>query len=173
MSDAVTKTCSKCGLEKPIDKFYRDGRSKNGRQSQCMVCALIICKRYRESVTGKANYKRWYKSEKGTAIRKQWEQSKEGKVNRKRHSRKKNLKKYDLNPEDYDRMLAEQKGCCVVCGRHQSELKRNLAVHHDHRTKKVICLLCSKCNTGLGCFNHSSKLMEKAVAFVRRYQDNS
>ena len=36
MSDM--KTCSKCGVEKPLDAFSRDSRAKDKLQSQCKMC---------------------------------------------------------------------------------------------------------------------------------------
>jgi len=32
------KTCSKCGIEKEFDEFYRSSKSKNGRTSSCKKC---------------------------------------------------------------------------------------------------------------------------------------
>ena len=43
-------------------------------------------------------------------------------------------------------MFKEQYGCCAICGKHQSELKKALAVDHDHRTGKVRGLVCNMCN---------------------------
>jgi len=33
-----TKICSKCGVEKPLDEFYKEARGKYGRGSQCKAC---------------------------------------------------------------------------------------------------------------------------------------
>ena len=52
------------------------------------------------------------------------------------------LKKYGLTLRQYDDMFEEQHGCCVICGRHQSEFKQKLAVDHNHTTGKVRALLC-------------------------------
>lgn len=42
--------------------------------------------------------------------------------------------------------LEEQKGCCAICGKHQSKLKSKLHVDHCHVTGKVRQLLCKTCN---------------------------
>ena len=37
----TTKTCTKCGLDKPFDEFSRDGTCKNGEpkyHAQCKIC---------------------------------------------------------------------------------------------------------------------------------------
>lgn len=61
-------------------------------------------------------------------------------------------KKYGITLEDYNKMFAEQNGCCAMCGRHQSEFKRALAVDHNHITGAVRGLLCMRCNTTLGSY---------------------
>lgn len=33
-----TKTCSACGLPKPLTKFHRDANTASGRRSQCKLC---------------------------------------------------------------------------------------------------------------------------------------
>lgn len=33
-----TKTCTKCGEEKPLDKFHRESRARDGRRSDCKDC---------------------------------------------------------------------------------------------------------------------------------------
>ncbi len=62
--------------------------------------------------------------------------------------RLKNL--YGLTLDDYNRMFVKQKGCCAICGMHQSKQDRLLAVEHNHKTGQVRGLCCVTCNTGLG-----------------------
>jgi hypothetical protein len=47
------KTCSKCGIEKHENKFYKDKRAKDGLQSQCGVCQTISNKQYFKTPRGK------------------------------------------------------------------------------------------------------------------------
>ena len=130
MRTATFKTCSKCSEEKSLDQFYRDRTRSDGYRYRCKLCENENQKskynpnqrrKYNHSETG---YKSW---------------------------RECNLKKfYGITLEDYNRMFAEQNGCCAMCGRHQSEFKRRLAVDHDHKTSKVRGLLCTGCNVKLG-----------------------
>jgi len=60
---------------------------------------------------------------------------------------------HGITLEDYNKMFKKQGGKCLICGKHQSELKRPLGVDHDHETKKIRGLLCGQCNFGLGLFN--------------------
>jgi hypothetical protein len=49
-------------------------------------------------------------------------------------------------------MFEDQKGCCGICKRHQSEFKKRLGVDHNHSTGKIRKLLCDRCNLGLGFY---------------------
>ena len=76
--------------------------------------------------------------------------------------------RYDITLDEYNKLFIQQNGCCVLCGKHQFEMKRRLAVDHNHITGKVRGLLCNKCNNGLGCFNDSAELMFKAINYLEK-----
>lgn len=80
-------------------------------------------------------------------------------------------KEFGITLEEYENRFEEQRGCCSICGEHQSKLKRRLAVDHDHKTGKVRSLLCGKCNTGLGQFNDDEELLVAAANYLRKYID--
>ena len=62
--------------------------------------------------------------------------------------------KYNLTPEDYERMFIEQDGKCVLC--HQPPRgKTTLVVDHNHETNQVRKLLCVPCNRTLGYMENS------------------
>lgn len=73
---------------------------------------------------------------------------------------------YNITIDDYNMMFESQKGCCAICGRHQSEEKKALHVDHDHETGKIRGLLCQKCNHGIGLFNDNPELLRKAAQFL-------
>ena len=59
-------------------------------------------------------------------------------------------RKYGITPKDYNRMFAEQDGCCSICGTHQIEFKRRLSIEHNHDTGEVRSLACQPCNWMVG-----------------------
>lgn len=59
-------------------------------------------------------------------------------------------RRYGLEPEEYDAMLAEQDGKCAFC---RLTPDYPLYVDHDHATKKVRSLLCARCNNIVGVFD--------------------
>ena len=75
--------------------------------------------------------------------------------------------RYGITLEDWNEMFAKQKGCCAICGIHQSDSKRTLHTDHCHETGAVRGLLCWKCNPGLGNFNDDIQILEKAIAYLK------
>jgi hypothetical protein len=68
---------------------------------------------------------------------------------------------YGINQETWQVMFDNQKGCCKICGRHQTELKQVLHVDHDHSSGKVRSLLCRSCNFNVGVYeNWHEKIKE-------------
>lgn len=74
---------------------------------------------------------------------------------------------YGITLEIYDEMLAAQGGVCLIC--HRAPRNKKLAVDHDHKTKKVRGLLCSRCNWGLGKFNENSAFLQRAADYLRQH----
>jgi len=75
-------------------------------------------------------------------------------------------KTYGISLEDYNQMFQEQEGSCAICGTHQVDLKKRLAVDHCHSSGRVRKLLCQKCNHGIGLFNDDPDLLQKAARYL-------
>lgn len=56
------------------------------------------------------------------------------------------IKSYGITLEEYNKKLEDQVFSCALCGKHQSNFKRSLAVDHNHKTGKVRGLICLHCN---------------------------
>jgi hypothetical protein len=76
-------------------------------------------------------------------------------------------RKYGITRDQYNQKFKKQKGCCAICGMHQSQLKKALGVDHNHKTKKLRGLLCHYCNAGIGCLRDSIVILKKAIAYLR------
>ena len=83
-------------------------------------------------------------------------------------------RKYNITREDYDRMYAEQDGKCAICRKTESAhhqttgAPRALAVDHNAETGEVRGLLCFRCNTSIGKFEHDPELLRRAALFCER-----
>lgn len=59
-----TKTCNRCGKEKPVDEFYRHPAMSDGRLNQCKECKKNYQSEYGQSDAGKEADKRKYRKHK-------------------------------------------------------------------------------------------------------------
>lgn len=122
----MTKTCTVCHQNKPIDQFWRDNRRLNGRMSRCKSCKTRIFNKYRK--------------QRGYDKTRYW---KNPLKERERHL----VKKYGVTLRDYDALFERQSGACAICGKQQV---RALDVDHNHVTGIVRGLLCTSCNRMIG-----------------------
>lgn len=68
-NDSQMKTCTKCGERKPLDAFWNDKKTRDGKKHQCIVCAKEYMAQYRkdheEEISEYAkNYNETHKEEK-------------------------------------------------------------------------------------------------------------
>lgn len=156
----VTKTCTKCGEEKPRSAFYRFKHSKDGLNSWCKLCQNISNAKWTV-----ANI------EKIRAIKRKWvANNKEARNKWLREYREKNRelistwaanrrgRKNDApfgtygawRMKDVKKILLLQRGKCVVCkrdlnGRYHRDHVVPLAQGGQHNHKNLQ-LLCPSCN---------------------------
>lgn len=162
MSD-VTKKCSKCKEVKPVTEFYKNRNNPDGLMRWCKSCR----KKYEKTPIQRG---------KRLELKKQIYQRDKSKL------RKESLERYHANPEsqrlrlyisrygldiaDWHSMFKKQRGCCAICGTHQSKLKQTLNVDHNHSTGIVRGLLCSNCNRGVGMFQDEADRLRKAAEYL-------
>ena len=69
------------------------------------------------------------------------------------------VQRFKVEPKDIWNLYKLQGGTCAIC-HGVNESGRHLGIDHDHTTKKVRGLLCTKCNIGLGHLATSAVLQE-------------
>ena len=147
-----SKTCRKCGETKPISDFYV--KSSNSREGRDYSASL-------------AGYSGNCKS-----CDKQYANQRRQKLGSKHALYMKDLdlrRKYGFGIERFNEMFAAQNGCCAICGRHQTEFVKGLAVDHDYSTGAIRQLLCPNCNVGLGAFRDDVVLIAKAIKYLETH----
>jgi len=141
------KICTKCTRSKELTEFAKGRR-------WCRQCCTAAHGKWRAE--NRAAY---------NEAAKQW------RANNRSKCRAAELKHhYGLSVADYDALLAQQGGACVICSKPHNPTARlgRLFVDHCHRTGKVRGLLCSKCNLAIGHLDDDPSLLERAVAYLRR-----
>lgn len=83
--------------------------------------------------------------------------------------------RYGMTPDQLEKMLADQGGCCAICGTDEPGGRWNVwHVDHDHRCCPTgytcgACVkgaLCNNCNMGLGFFRNSPDVLSQAAAYA-------
>ena len=142
------KECIHCHCALPKSEFYKNRRYKDGYYSTCSNCI---------SEVRDAN-PNWKKNQ-------ILHQSKLRK-NHPRKARSYQLKGlYGITIDDYDRMYANQQGCCKICDEHHDKLY----IDHCHTTDKVRDLLCPCCNAFIGMAKEDINILTKAIGYINRH----
>jgi hypothetical protein len=77
---------------------------------------------------------------------------------------------FGISLQEYNTLLIDQGGVCAICERPENLRGRQFAVDHCHTSNRVRQLLCDHCNAGLGRFQDSFELLDRAAAYLRRHQ---
>ncbi len=133
-----TRICSNCSQEKQLKQFYQNGKSEN------VWCRKCVGKARREH-----------------SITHPHQRTKRQLRNRAYFLRT----KYGLTEQQRQVILESQNNCCAICG---ENFIKTPAVDHTEKEECIIVrgLLCSSCNTGLGCFRDSPDRLLKAINYL-------
>ena len=139
------KACTKCGLKKPLDAFYKDARHKDGLCSSCKKCHAK-CQKVNPEQQRKASRK--YAQRHPERIRaRNRSYIRRNPEKKKRWDRQYHLRRqYGITIADYEQLLQASGGCCWLCGTADPVKNKYFHVDHDHSTGAVRGLLCAVCN---------------------------
>jgi hypothetical protein len=79
---------------------------------------------------------------------------------------------YKMTPEDFDRMVVRQGGCCAGCNDvfdRNKPIQKSIHVDHCHKTGKVRGLLCPPCNLAVGHLKDSYERAEKIAEYLKNH----
>lgn len=71
--------------------------------------------------------------------------------------------KYGITLDNWDAMLAAQRGKCACC---RGDLRIKPAVDHCHETMAIRGILCSECNTGIGKLGDNIEGLQRAETYL-------
>lgn len=158
------KVCGKCGIEKPLEDFYKNGaRTK----SHCKTCHRQAVRIY--------THGRLDRDPECAAIRARSTRRSQDRFGR----RNRLMRQYGLSLDDYDALLDAQGGVCAICL--EPPDGSPLHVDHDHACcpgpdscgKCVRGLLHGRCNRGLQVFHDDSLLLQRAAHYLLRTQNET
>lgn len=141
---AVDRVCNKCFTLKPLPLFYKDKKGKHGRGYFCKECANANSRRTHYKLKQNPDYKL-----------------------SKRASYIKN--KHGISLQEYEEKLAKQNYACAICGVKLPTSGSLTHLDHDHNTGMLRDFLCTNCNRGLGHFQDSTSLLEKAKNYLNTH----
>jgi hypothetical protein len=161
-----TKICTKCKQTKEETSFYID---KGKHKTICKECECQRSKIWRQNNPKLAllQHAKWIKNnpEKHRKIQRKYN-NKWRKLNKEKVKNTVLKSTYNITLEEYNKLLYKQNNCCNICGINQNMLNKRLFVDHNHLTNEIRGLLCPKCNTGIGQFNDSIDLLNKAIDYL-------
>lgn len=157
-------------IPSPLQISGKTPWKKDGLHHYCKVCHNIESTKYREKNREKCRasnqkYIDSHPEKRRESLSKYYLKNKELVISRSLESHFKI--RYNITMETYKNMLEMQNGCCKICKKHTSELKRKLAVDHCHKTGKVRGLLCKSCNSGIGFFNDNLDILLSAIVYLK------
>ena len=157
------KTCTKCGVSKPIAEFYPAAGMADGYRSDCKVCNLAAKKQRYDANPQLAidRVRRWQQKNKAIVnARNRAYREANPTAMREWHLRR----RFGMSIADYDDLLLRQRGGCAICGKPPGKI--SLHVDHDHETGRIRGLLCVGCNNALGQFHDDPDLLTRAIDYV-------
>jgi len=171
-SSSYVKRCARCRIEKTAINFSPDRRSKNGLDSYCKLCKVLLYHvRVSDSQHRTARNERARVRRQDPVHKAKVSQYNRSPVGRAIILRSILHRKYGMSESDYARLLERQRGVCGICGRGPSEIGRRLAVDHNHQTRCVRGLLCNSCNAALGKLGDDLFGVRRAVRYLEACED--
>jgi hypothetical protein len=174
MSILTQKKCSKCGELKDRREFSKDKRYKDGLYPSCRACKNATYKPYYQSNRAEIQTKKlgqYYDNlehNRKRSLDYYYDHREEASIRNRSYYLK---TKFGITLEQYQEMFDAQGGVCAICGKPETSKSNTgddklLAVDHDHKTGEIRGLLCNKCNAGIGHFDDSDNLLEKAIKYL-------
>lgn len=158
------KTCTKCGISKPLSEYSFITKASGKYKAECKVCNRIRVRKWASQNPDKC---RSIKSQ-DPEYRKQWRKANPDKTYK--INRRKQLKKLGLTFESLEEMLKKQNNRCAICNFEFGNDGRNRMtrpnVDHCHKTGITRGLLCTTCNTTLGKIKDDTILLRKMISYL-------
>ena len=147
---AGMKTCNVCGVEKPLDAFYRAAEMRDGRgvTASSATSRRSAARHASNPEPYRERARQWAKdnAERRAAYQAEYRTRPE----RRRAMRDLYYRRtYGITADEADEILAAQNGRCAICCAPAPERLASMHLDHDHGTGQIRGFLCLDCNQGL------------------------
>jgi hypothetical protein len=166
-TEGTPKTCSDCLEEKSLENFSQGF-------SNCKACTIVRCNALDATgilkickLCGKEKDRKFFsKSLKYKDGRRSYCGECRYSQDKEKYYPTRRFKLYGITEKWYAEKLKQQENRCEIC----DEYCTDFHIDHNHKTKKVRGLLCSKCNLLLGNAKESRTVLLKAVQYLAKYE---
>ena len=141
------KRCPRCKTKKPFKEFYKTKHNK-GKSTHCIKCMLIVNKKYN---TKEYCHNRYLKT-------------------KDRLWKNKLQRDFGITSDEYSKKLKKQRGKCAICDTSIKQNGKNLAVDHNHKTKKIRGLLCNNCNVAIGFLKEDIQKAKNLIKYLKKWK---
>lgn len=139
----MTKVCTKCLEEQPLENFRsRGGSQKHLLKSWCKSCHF---KGHKVWVEENVELVRVYRAKDPWTLAKR-------------------CKRHNLSVEEFWSIFEDQDATCPVCD--WAIEPENSAIDHNHNTGEVRGILCKACNRALGLLKDNPKNLFRAANYL-------
>lgn len=156
--EIMSKVCTKCGTEKPLEDFNNQKAGKYGKRATCRECQNKENREYKQTEQGIELRRKWKRSEIGKEGSKRYRENNKEKIKdytntdeyRERHRKSADNQRFGGNRI---KVLERDGNKCVICGstyriqvHHKDELGRNKPKEIRNNELDNLTTLCAKCH---------------------------
>lgn len=145
-NDAGDRRCCTCTQYKPVSEFHNDKSGLAGKAYSCKICANSRARKHHADWRSKD-------PEYLTKARQYYIKRTHG-----------------ITTEQYDAIVLSQNNACAICL--TTSPKGGWHLDHSHLTGKHRGILCNVCNRGLGYFQDDPTILQAAIGYLERHNDD-
>ena len=142
-----------CGQIKDLSMFFSSNHPRgSGYRFMCKECEAAYHNNYLQTVNGKL-------SQKATSIKRRA-------IHKDEWREIAYVRLYGITHTQKIELWEAQDKKCAICGSSIETIEK-AHLDHDHTSKKIRGILCTRCNTGLGLFHDNIEYLQKAITYWR------